>query len=77
MGTIIVTLLSAVGSVSIIIGPILVGAYIEARKKILRREEQDRTKAYADEMLRQTLQDAVDNGVGGKVLKHLIETGQL
>ena len=77
MGTIIVTLLSAVGSVSIIIGPILVGAYIEARKEILRREEQDRTKAYADEMLRQTLQDAVDNGVGGKVLKHLIETGQL
>lgn len=77
MGTIIVTLLSAVGSVSIIIGPILVGAYIEARKEILRREEQDRAKAYADEMLRQTLQDAVDNGVGGKVLKHLIETGQL
>ena len=77
MGTIIVTLLSAVGSVSIIIGPILVGAYIEARKEILRREEQDRAKAYADEMLRQTLQDAVANGVGGKVLKHLIETGQL
>lgn len=77
MGTIIVTLLSVVGSVSIIIGPILVGAYIEARKEILRREEQDRAKAYADEMLRQTLQDAVDNGVGGKVLKHLIETGQL
>lgn len=77
MGTIIVTLLSAVGSVSIILGPILVGAYIEARKEIRRREEQDRAKAYADELLRQTLQDAVDNGVGGKVLKHLIETGQL
>ena len=77
MGTIIVTLLSAVGSVSIILGPILVGAYIEARKEIRRREEQDRAKAYADELLIQTLQDAVDNGVGGKVLKHLIETGQL
>lgn len=77
MGTIIVTLLSAVGSVSIILGPILVGAYIEARKEIRRREEQDRAKAYADELLRQTLQDAVDNGVGGKVLKHLIKTGQL
>lgn len=77
MGTIIVTLLSSVGSVSIILGPILVGAYIEARKEIRRREEQDRAKAYADELLRQTLQDAVDNGVGGKVLKHLIETGQL
>ena len=77
MGTIIVTLLSAVGSVSIILGPILVGAYIEARKELRRREEQDRAKAYADELLRQTLQDAVDNGVGGKVLKHLIETGQL
>lgn len=77
MGTIIITLLSAVGSVSIILGPILVGAYIEARKELRRREEQDRAKAYADEMLRQTLQDAVDNGVGGKVLKHLIETGQL
>lgn len=77
MGTIIVTLLSAVGSVSIILGPILAGAYIEARKEIRRREEQDRAKAYADELLRQTLQDAVDNGVGGKVLKHLIETGQL
>ena len=77
MGTIIVTLLSAVGSVSIILGQILVGAYIEARKEIRRREEQDRAKAYADELLRQTLQDAVDNGVGGKVLKHLIETGQL
>lgn len=77
MNTIINSLLSAIGAVSIFLVPILVFGYLDERKKRREREEQLEREAYARMVLNQSIKDAVDNGVGGKVLKHLIDTGQL
>lgn len=77
MSTIINSLLQASGAVSIFLVPILVFGYLDERKKRREREEQLQREAYARMVLNQSIKDAVDNGVGGKVLKHLIETGQL
>lgn len=77
MNTIINSLLSAVGAVSIFLVPMLVVGYLDERKKRREREEQLKREAYARMVLNQSIKDAVDNGVGGKVLKHLIDTGQL
>lgn len=77
MNTIINSLLSAIGAVSIFLVPILVFGYFDERKKRRERDEQLKREAYARMVLNQSIKDAVDNGVGGKVLKHLIETGQL
>lgn len=77
MSTIINSLLQASGAVSIFLVPILVFGYLDERKKRREREEQLEREAYARMVLNQSIKDAVDNGVGGKVLKHLIETGQL
>lgn len=77
MSTIINSLLQASGAVSIFLVPILVFGYLDERKKRREREEQLEREAYARMVLNQSIKDAVDNGVGGKVLKHLIDTGQL
>lgn len=77
MSTIINSLLQASGAVSIFLVPILVFGYLDERKKRREREEQLERESYARMVLNQSIKDAVDNGVGGKVLKHLIETGQL
>lgn len=77
MNTIIVSLLQASGAVSIFLVPILVVGYLDERKKRIQQDEQAKRDAYARMVLEQTLKDAVENGVGGKVLKHLIDTGQL
>ena len=77
MSTIINSLLQASGAVSIFLLPILVFGYLDERKKRREREEQLEREAYARTVLNQSIKDAVDNGVGGKVLKHLIDTGQL
>ena len=77
MSTIINSLLQAFGSVCIFLVPILVSGYLDERKKRREREEQLEREAYARMVLNQSIKDAVDNGVGGKVLKHLIDTGQL
>lgn len=77
MNTIINSLLSAIGAVSIFLVPMLVFGYFDERKKRRERDEQLKREAYARMILNQSIKDAVDNGVGGKVLKHLIETGQL
>lgn len=77
MSTIINSLLQASGVVSIFLVPILVFGYLDERKKRREREEQLEREAYARMVLNQSIKDAVDNGVGGKVLKHLIDTGQL
>ena len=77
MSTIINSLLQASGAVSILLLPILVFGYLDERKKRREREEQLEREAYARTVLNQSIKDAVDNGVGGKVLKHLIDTGQL
>ena len=77
MNTIINSLLSAIGAVSIFLVPMLVVGLLDERKKRCEREEQLEREAYARMVLNQSIKDAVDNGVGGKVLKHLIDTGQL
>ena len=77
MSTIINSLLQASGAVSIFLVPILVFGYLDERKKRREREEQLEREAYARMVINQSIKDAVDNGVGGKVLKHLIDTGQL
>ena len=77
MSTIINSLLQASGAVSIFLVPMLVFGYLDERKKRREREEQLEREAYARMVLNQSIKDAVDNGVGGKVLKHLIDTCQL
>lgn len=77
MNTIINSLLSAIGAVSIFLVPMLVVGLLDERKRRRDSEEELRREEYARMVLNQTLQDAVENGVGGKVLRHLIETGQL
>lgn len=77
MSTIINSLLQAFGATCIFLVPILVFGYLDERKKRREREEQLQREAYARMVLNQSIKDAVDNGVGGKVLKHLIDTGQL
>lgn len=77
MNTIINSLLSAIGAVSIFLVPMLVVGLLDERKRRRDSEEELRREEYARMVLNQTLQDSVENGVGGKVLKHLIETGQL
>lgn len=77
MSTIINSLLQASGAVSIFLVPILVFGYLDERKKRREREEQLEREVYARMVLNQSIKDAVDNGVGGRVLKHLIDTGQL
>lgn len=77
MNTIIVSLLQASGAVSFFLVPILVFGYLDERKRRLAREEELRREEYARMVLKESIQDAVNNGVGGKVLKHLIDTGQL
>lgn len=68
MSTIINSLLQAFGATCIFLVPMLIFGYLD---------EQLKREAYARMVLNQSIKDAVDNGVGGKVLKHLIETGQL
>lgn len=77
MNTIINSLLSAIGAVSIFLVPMLVVGLLDERKRRRDSEEELRREEYARMVLNQSIKDAVDNGVGGKVLKHLIDTGQL
>ena len=75
--TIKLSLLEALGCASVILVPFLIGALMEARKEIKRGERELEKQRYAHAFFVAQINDMIENGHGGKVLEHLIKSGQL
>ena len=75
--TIKLSLLEALGCASVILVPFLIGALMEARKEIKRAERELEKQRYAHTFFVSQINDMIENGHGGKVLEHLIKSGQL
>lgn len=75
--TIKLSLLEALGCASVIVVPFLLGALLEVRKEMKRTKIELEKQKYAHEFFVSQIDDMIENGQGGKVLKHLIKTGQL